>query len=87
MNTDRMAMEAGMAVHDHDLMNEKWEKQHIESSSPPVELHHGALTDEELAVEKKLRFKIDALVMPLVILVYLMNYIDRYEPLYETACT
>lgn len=35
------------------------------------------LTPEELVLEKKLRRKIDALIMPLVILVYLMNYIDR----------
>ena len=35
------------------------------------------LSEEELAVQKKLVRKIDALIMPLVILVYLMNYIDR----------
>ena len=35
------------------------------------------LTPEELEVEKKLRRKIDLLIMPLVVLVYLMNYIDR----------
>ncbi|KAA8641936.1 hypothetical protein EYZ11_002532 [Aspergillus tanneri] len=35
------------------------------------------LTDEEKVVEKKLRHRIDSLIMPLVILVYLMNYIDR----------
>jgi hypothetical protein len=40
-------------------------------------MHHGALTEEELAVEKKLVRKIDLLIMPLVVLVYLMNYIDR----------
>lgn len=77
MNTDNPAFQAGMAVHDHDVMNEKWNTQHIENGSPPSELHMGALTEEELVVQKKLRFKIDALVMPLVILVYLMNYIDR----------
>ncbi|KAL4804708.1 major facilitator superfamily domain-containing protein [Aspergillus unguis] len=36
-----------------------------------------SLTPEELETEKKLRWRIDAIVMPLVILVYLMNYIDR----------
>jgi hypothetical protein len=35
------------------------------------------LTEEEKVVEKKLRRRIDTLIMPLVILVYLMNYIDR----------
>lgn len=39
--------------------------------------HLAALTDEEKVVEKKLRLRIDTLIMPLVILVYLMNYIDR----------
>ncbi|KAL4912867.1 major facilitator superfamily domain-containing protein [Aspergillus aurantiobrunneus] len=37
----------------------------------------GSLSPEELAIEKKLRVRIDSIVMPLVILVYLMNYIDR----------
>ncbi|OJJ54592.1 hypothetical protein ASPSYDRAFT_160454 [Aspergillus sydowii CBS 593.65] len=42
------------------------------------ELHYvGTLSPEELEVEKKLRRRIDAIIMPLVILVYLMNYIDR----------
>ncbi|KAK3710941.1 hypothetical protein LTR37_009962 [Vermiconidia calcicola] len=40
-------------------------------------MHHGHLTDEELEVQKKLLRKIDFLIMPLVMLVYLMNYIDR----------
>lgn len=35
------------------------------------------LTHAELAIEKKLRRKIDLLIMPLMILTYLMNYIDR----------
>ncbi|KAM5475643.1 hypothetical protein MauCBS54593_001335 [Microsporum audouinii] len=35
------------------------------------------LSEEELALERTLRRKIDALIMPPVILVYLMNYIDR----------
>ena len=37
----------------------------------------GELTEEEQALTKKLRKKIDLMIMPLVILVYLMNYIDR----------
>jgi hypothetical protein len=40
-------------------------------------IHLAELTEEEKVVEKKLRRRIDALIMPLVILVYLMNYIDR----------
>ena len=42
-------------------------------------MHWGHLTDDELVIEKRLRRKIDALIMPLVILVYLMNYIDRWD--------
>ncbi|KAL1954199.1 hypothetical protein VTO42DRAFT_1515 [Malbranchea cinnamomea] len=37
----------------------------------------GKLTPEELVLEKQLRRKIDILIMPIVVLVYLMNYIDR----------
>lgn len=40
-------------------------------------VHSVQLTDEEKVLEKKLRRRIDALIMPLAILVYLMNYIDR----------
>lgn len=39
--------------------------------------HMAVLTEEEKMVEKKLKKKIDSLIMPLVVLVYLMNYIDR----------
>lgn len=53
-------------LHDHDLDTSKEEAQHM-----------AELTPEEKITEKKLRRKIDALVMPLVVLVYLMNYIDR----------
>jgi hypothetical protein len=37
-----------------------------------------ALSEEELHIEKKLIRKIDSLILPMVVLVYLMNYIDRY---------
>lgn len=40
-------------------------------------VHSVELTDEEKVLEKQLRRRIDALIMPLAILVYLMNYIDR----------
>lgn len=40
-------------------------------------IHHGKLSDDELEMQKQLIRKIDMRIMPLVILVYLMNYIDR----------
>lgn len=39
--------------------------------------HLDVLTEEELITEKKLRRKIDLLIMPLMVWTYLMNYIDR----------
>jgi hypothetical protein len=59
-------------IHDHELLGDKANIAHEEV------MHFGALTEEELIIEKKLRRKIDSLIMPLVILVYLMNYIDRF---------
>ncbi|KAI1609838.1 retrograde regulation protein 2 [Exophiala viscosa] len=58
-------------IQDADLLGDKADVSYEER------MHWGALSEEELAIEKKLRFRIDAIVMPLVILVYLMNYIDR----------
>jgi hypothetical protein len=58
-------------VADHDVSGVKATASHKEV------MHFGQLTDEELVLEKRLRRKIDTLIMPLVILVYLMNYIDR----------
>lgn len=57
---------------DKELLGEKAGISHEEA------MHFGALTEEELAVEKKLVRKIDSLIMPVVVIVYLMNYIDRY---------
>jgi hypothetical protein len=57
-------------LHDHDVL-----AGHDVSSEEAN--HLGSLSAEELAIEKKLRKKIDFLIMPLVMLVYLMNYIDR----------
>jgi MFS family permease len=59
-------------IRDQELFGEKGETAREEM------LHHGRLSAEELEIEKKLRRKIDIRIMPLVILVYLMNYIDRY---------
>jgi len=54
---------------------EKGEAVHEDVVKDPVQLT--ALTPEELVLEKKLVRRIDILIMPLIILVYLMNYIDR----------
>jgi len=56
---------------DHDVLGEKAGLSHEEA------MHFGVLTEEELVIEKKLVRKIDMLIMPLIVLVYLMNYIDR----------
>lgn len=40
--------------------------------------HLRQLSPEELDIEKKLRKKIDLRIMPIIVLIYLMNYIDRY---------
>lgn len=58
-------------INDHDILGEKVGTSHDEAT------HIGQLNEEELAQEKKLRRKIDLLIMPMVVLVYLMNYIDR----------
>lgn len=58
-------------IADDELLGEKAGATHEEA------MHYGQLTPEELIVEKKLKRKIDSLIMPLVVLVYLMNYIDR----------
>ena len=57
---------------DRDLLGDKAGISHDEVQ------HVSRLTEEELVIEKKLRRRIDSLIMPLVILVYLMNYIDRF---------
>lgn len=58
-------------IADDELMGDKSGVTHEEA------MHFGVLTPDELIVEKKLKRKIDGLIMPLVVLVYLMNYIDR----------
>jgi hypothetical protein len=60
-------------VQDHDILGDKANMSHEEAAE------FGKLTPEELEIEKKLRRKIDTLIMPLVVLVYLMNYIVRYS--------
>lgn len=58
-------------ITDVEAMGEKAQMTHEEV----IQLTQ--LTEEELVVEKKLRRRIDSLIMPLVVLVYLLNYIDR----------
>jgi hypothetical protein len=61
----------GEVITDKDLLGEKAEMSHEEVAQL------GQLTEEEKVIEKKLRRRLDSTIMPLVILVYLMNYIDR----------
>lgn len=56
---------------DHEIL------ENGQSVSREEAMHMGELTVDELVIQKKLMRKIDSLIMPLVILVYLMNYIDR----------
>lgn len=56
----------GGEIHDKDIVGSK-DRADAE--------HYGHLSEEELVLEKKLRRKIDIVIMPTVILVYLMNYI------------
>jgi hypothetical protein len=58
-------------LHEDEHLGTKAEASHEER------MHWAELTEEEKVVERKLRVRIDFLVMPLVILIYLMNYIDR----------
>lgn len=62
--------EAGI-IHDHDAMGEKADMAHEEI------VHLTELTPEEKILEKKLLRRIDSIILPFVITVYLMNYIDR----------
>lgn len=57
---------------DKEVLGEKATLSHEEA------MHFGELTPEERVIEKKLLRKVDSLIMPIVVLVYLMNYIDRY---------
>lgn len=61
----------GKEITNKDLLGEKAEMSHEEV------IQLAQLTEEEKVIEKKLRRRIDSVIMPLVILVYLMNYIDR----------
>lgn len=57
-----------IAVHDRDLRDEK-----------PIQPQHIAeLTEEEKVLEKKLVRRIDWIILPMIVTVYLLNWIDRY---------
>ena len=58
-------------ITDTEAMGDKADMSHEEV------VHLAELTEDEKAIEKKLRLRIDSLIMPLVVLVYLLNYIDR----------
>jgi hypothetical protein len=58
------------------LNDNKAEVAHEEGTHEEA-MHYGILTEEELAIQKKLIRRIDSRIMPAVITVYLMNYIDR----------
>lgn len=58
-------------IHDQDIMADT-----VKVVAEVAE-HLRLLTPEERIIEKKLRRKIDIRIMPLCILIYLMNYIDR----------
>lgn len=62
----------------HDIVTDKEVLGEKASISHEQAMHFGELTEEERVIEKKLLRKIDSLIMPMVVLVYLMNYIDRY---------
>lgn len=65
------SIKMGEVITDKDLLGEKAEMSHEEVAQL------AQLTEEEKVIEKKLRRRLDSTIMPLVILVYLMNYIDR----------
>lgn len=67
---------------DREIVSAKACNHDILASSPKSSEHAEqdyslALTEEELALEKKIRRKLDLMIMPLMIWTYLMNYIDR----------
>lgn len=70
--SDEKVVHSG-GVLDHDVLGDKGNLSHDEA------MHFGELTPEEKEIEKKLVRKIDARIMPLMVMVYLMNYIDRYD--------
>lgn len=62
-----VATEGDEVVTDHHLMGEK----HIETA------HIAELTEEEKLIEKRLVRRIDSIILPMIVTVYLLNWIDR----------
>ncbi|KAJ5735996.1 uncharacterized protein N7483_001121 [Penicillium malachiteum] len=60
-----------LGLPDPDVVQEKGEVSHEEA------VYRASLSEEEKIVERQLLRRIDSLIMPLVVLVYLLNYIDR----------
>lgn len=60
-----------------EIMTSQDDDHSPDTKTSPRANHVDLLTEEELEIEKALKKKIDYLIMPLVVLVYLMNYIDR----------
>lgn len=69
--TDKPDVQHHEYLHDHDILAGEKDVSREEA------VQFANMSDDELEVQKKLVRKIDWLIMPLVILVYLMNYIDR----------
>lgn len=70
-------MSADKDYKDHDVMGQNLDDpEHLEAIRQEA-MHHGHLSAEELEIERKLVRKIDARIMPVLITIYLMNYIDR----------
>ncbi|VUC32180.1 unnamed protein product [Clonostachys rosea] len=67
----RSSHENGGVLHDSDLLGDKANVTHEEV----VTL--AALTEEERIIEKRVRRKVDFLILPTAVLVYILNYIDR----------
>ncbi|EZF31572.1 transporter [Trichophyton mentagrophytes] len=77
---DGRSLDSILLTPEADEGEDRDDSRAMEASKTEEELVSGLqqqLSDEELQLEKKLRRKIDSLIMPLVILVYLLNYIDR----------
>lgn len=67
---DKAITEHQEVVHDHDLNTDR------DITSEKI-ASIACLSEEEKRIERQLVRKIDLLIMPLVILVYLLNYLDR----------
>lgn len=68
---EEQVITTGGVIQDHDLLDDKAGAEHCEFSQLVQ------LSDEEKVIEKKLVRRIDFLILPLVIIVYLTSYIDR----------